>query len=109
MNKEPLELLSDLVTEAHTKIQADFSDINPVVSVSRKMRSVGIPADVMMVDCLKSGKRILIILNDTQPNAFSHQFCMKDEDPSDDFTLQSIDTLSSKLLYEWMRDYFSAS
>lgn len=107
MKKSPLELLSDFVTDAHTKIQKNYQDINPVVSVSRKMRSVGIPADAMTIDCLKSRKRILIVLHDEHADTFSYQFCMKDEDPSDSFIRLALDELSIDLLYEWMSEYFS--
>lgn len=107
MSKTPLEILSDTVTESHKKIQNDFEMINPVVSVTTKMRTVGIPADVMMIDCLQTKKRILIVLNDEQPDSFSYQFCMKEEDPLDQFTALPLSDLTETLLYDWMAGYFS--
>ena len=80
-----LELLSDYVTDAHTRIQKTFDNINPVVGVSRGMRSVGIPADAMTIDCLKSGKRIIIILHDETPEILQYQFAYKDKDPAEEF------------------------
>jgi hypothetical protein len=105
--KKPLELLSDLITEAHTKIQKNFININPVVGVNRKMRGTGIPVDVMTIDCLKTGKRIIIVLHDQQPNIIQYQFSFKAEDPADEFSVLSIEALNSQTLYEWMKDYFS--
>ncbi len=107
MSKPPLEILSDLATEAHTKIQQDFENINPVVGLSRRMRSVGIPADAMTIDCLKTGKRIIIILHDQNPEIVQYQFSFKAQDPDDVFEETSFDLLTKQVLYEWMRDYFS--
>ena len=107
MSEKNLELLSDFVTEAHTQIQKDFSDINPIVGVSRGMRSVGIPADAMTIDCLKTGKRIIIILHDENPEILQYQFSYKDKDPAEEFQNLPIDKLNKKILYDWMATYFS--
>ena len=107
MSKTPLERLSDTVTESHKKIQNDFESINPVVSVTTKMRGVGIPADVMMIDCLVTKRRILIVLNDEQPDSFSYQFCMKEEDPLDQFMVLPLTDLTETLIYDWIAGYFS--
>jgi len=103
---ENLEILSDLVTEAHSRIQKDFEHINPIVGVSRGMRSVGIPADAMTIDCLKTGKRIIIILHDEQPEILQYQFSFKAEDPADEFMILRFKELSNQVLYDWMSDYF---
>ena len=107
MSEKNLELLSDCVTDAHTQIQKDFADINPIVGVSRGMRSVGIPADAMTIDCLKTGKRIIIILHDENPDILQYQFSYKDEVPAVEFQNLSIDKLDDKILYSWMASYFS--
>lgn len=102
-----LKTLCDLATEAHTRIQQDFKDINPVVSVNQKMRDNGMPADIMTIDCLKSGKRIIVVLHDQQPDSLNYQFCFKDKDPSDDFNNLPFDQLTADLIYGWIKDYFS--
>ena len=107
MSEKNLELLSDYVTEAHTQIQKDFDHINPIVGVSRGMRSVGIPADAMTIDCLKTGKRIIIILHDESPEILQYQFSYKDKDPAAEFQNLAIDNLNDKILYSWMASYFS--
>jgi hypothetical protein len=109
MNKSEknLELLSDYVTEAHTQVQQTFEQINPVVGVSRGMRSVGIPADAMTIDCLKTGKRIIILLHDETPEILQYQFSYKDQDPADEFKNLPIDKLSKEILYDWMVTYFN--
>jgi len=104
-----LELLSDYVTDAHTRIQKTFDNINPVVGVSRGMRSVGIPADAMTIDCLKSGKRIIIILHDETPEILQYQFSYKDKDPAEEFQNLSMANLSEEILYDWMVRYFKQS
>ncbi len=105
--QEPIAIISDLVTEAHTFIQRDFADINPVVGVSRKMRSVGIPADAMTIDCLKTQRRIIVIAHDGAPDIVQYQFSYKDTDPSDHFESIALDELTANKMYIWIRDYFS--
>ena len=107
MSEENLEKLSGLVTEAHTRIQMDFEHINPIVGVSRGMRSVGIPADTMTIDCLRTGKRIIIILHDQQPEILQYQFSYKAQDPAEEFMTLTFKALSNQILYDWMKEYFS--
>ena len=107
MTHKHLEALCELTTESHTRIQQDFKTINPVVGVSQKMRNSGIPVDTMTIDCLKSGKRIIIILHDQQPEILRYQFTFKDKDPAGEFEQMSFSELSEETLYNWMKDYFS--
>jgi len=108
MTNDPLKNLSDLITEAHTRIQQAHTDINPVVSVRRGMRDTGIPADAMTIDCLRSGKRIVLILHDQQPNTLIYQLTMVNHDSKADFKQVTLSTVTVEMLFEWMRDYFSA-
>jgi hypothetical protein len=78
-----LEALCELTTGSHTRIQQDFKTINPVVGVSQKMRNSDIPLDAMTIDCLKSGKRIIIILHDQEPEVLRYQFTFIDKDPAE--------------------------
>ena len=107
LKEEPLAILSDLITEAHTNIQKDFENINPIIGVNRKLRSQGIPVDAMTIDCLKTGKRIILLLNDNTPNILQYQFSYKSKDPDEVFEQLDFEKLSTQQLYEWMRDYFS--
>jgi len=104
---DPLEILSDYVTEAHTRIQRDFSELNPVVGVSRKLRTVGIMADTMTIDCLKSGKRIIVVLHDDMPGIVRFQFSFIEQDPSDKFEEIQLRELTQNHYYNWMKDYFA--
>jgi hypothetical protein len=101
-----LEALCDLTSASHERIQKDFKMINPVVGVSQKMRASGIPADAMTIDCLKSGKRIIIILHDLQPEIVSYQFSFKDKEPDEEFNTMLISELKEVTLYSWMKEYF---
>ena len=107
MTEKVLKTLCDNVTEAHTRIQTDFKDINPVVGVSQKMRDIGVPADAMTIDCLKTGKRIILVLHDQQPDIVNYQFCFKDKDPDDEFEQIPFNELTTQQLYEWIKNYFS--
>jgi hypothetical protein len=106
---KPLAIVSDAITEAHVRIQADFKDLNPVVGVSQNMRSSGIPADAITIDCLKSGKRIILVLHDEQPATVRYQYSFRDKDPSPDFELIQLNDLTTEKLYQWMVDYLSES
>ncbi len=108
MNNDPLKTLCGIATDAHTRIQQDFKDIDPVVGVSQKMRATGIPADAMTIDCLKSGKRIILILHDQQPGIINYQLSFKDQDPGEKFEQIPLPELTVQILYEWIKNYFSS-
>ena len=103
---EQLKKLSDVASEAHRRIQIDFEQLNPVIGVSQKMRDIGIPADAMMIDCLKTKKRIVIVLSDQEPDVVRFQFSYIDKDPSDTFEKCSLSGLTPDLMYQWMKTYF---
>jgi len=103
----PLSTIYDLVAEAHANIQRDFSDIDPVVGVITKMRTIGIQADAMTIDCLKTGKRILLVCHDAQPDVVNLQFCLREEDPSDEFEIIPLENVTTQQLYDWMAARFS--
>ncbi len=98
-----------MVTTSHTRIQQDFNDINPMVGVNQKMREMGVPVDAVTIDCLKNGKRIILILHDQQPDTISYQFSFKDKDPDEKFTHIPFSELTAKTLYDWMKNYFQTS
>ena len=109
MTEKRLKTLCDLVSEVHTQIQKDFKEINPVVGVSQKMRKMGVPADAMTIDCLKSNKRIILVLHDQQPEVINYQFTFKDEDPSDEFEQIKFSELTFQKIYDWIKSYFSTA
>lgn len=100
--------MSEIASEAHGRIQQDFADINPVIGVMQGMRKMGIPADVMTIDCLVSKKRILVVLHDEHPGLVQYQFTFSDQDPGDDYQALKSEDVSSDTLYDWIKDYFSA-
>ncbi len=102
-----LKILCDKATEAHTRIKQDFKEIDPIVGVSQKMRESGVSADLMTIDCLRSGKRIILILHDQQPDIIHYQFTFKGQDPADRFEHVPLDDVSADQLYGWMKNYFS--
>lgn len=99
--------LSEVASEAHEKIQLNFKEINPVIGVMQGMRKMGIPADVMTIDCLTTNKRILVVLHDEHPNLIRKQEIFIDQDPGDDYQDFSSDEVSSDVMYNWIKDYFS--
>lgn len=108
MTSEPLKLLSDLITDAHARIQQAHADINPVVGLRRGMREKGIPADAMTIDCLRTGKRIVLILHDQQPGVLIYQFTLQDKDTDAPYQQVALEGLGVEQLFEWMQGYFLA-
>ena len=107
MPEDPLKTLSDQITEAHTKIQHAHQHINPVVAVRRGLRDTGIPADVMTVDCLRTRKRIMMILHDKEPGTLLYQFGRLDIEASDEFQRKALSDVGVEVLFDWMESYFS--
>lgn len=107
MNANPALLtLSDIASQAHEKIQYDYDNINPVIGVMQGMRKMGIPADVMSIDCLVSQKRILVVLHDDFPGIIRYQFTFLDKDPSDQYEQMAFADVAPDTLYGWISDYF---
>ncbi len=107
MSTTALSQLSDIASATHAKVQQEHAHINPVVGVSKNMRTNGIPADVMTIDCLKSGKRIILILHDQQADKVMYQFAYRDRDPESTFQEIPLNALTATTLYTWVVDYFS--
>lgn len=106
MSEDPLKALSDMASEAHARIQATHEHINPVVEVRRGMRDAGIPADVMTIDCLRTCRRITLILHDEQPGVLLYQFVTIDDEVGDDFRQIALADIDTTMLFEWIQDYF---
>lgn len=106
MSEDPLKTLSDMASDAHAKIQAAHEHINPVVEVRRGMRDSGIPADVMTIDCLRTRRRITLILHDEQPGNVLYQFITIDEEVGNNFQALALSDLSVNTLFDWIQDYF---
>lgn len=106
MSNAPIFTLADLVSEAHARIQQDFATLDPVVGISRGMRNNGIPADAMTIDCLKTGKRIIVIAHDDDPDRIRYQFSFADKDPATEFSFLNMADVSAQTFYDWISDYF---
>lgn len=107
MSEEALKTLSDLASEAHVRIQQAHEDINPVVGVRQGMRDIGIPADAMTIDCLRTHRRIVLILHDEEPGRLLYQFVTLDSDVGGDFQRMPLAEVGVETLFQWMQDYFS--
>ncbi|AOY86844.1 hypothetical protein BKP64_00870 [Marinobacter salinus] len=106
MSEDPLKPLSDMASDAHARIQAAHQHINPVVEVRRGMRDAGIPADVMTLDCLRTRRRITLILHDEQPGVLLYQFVTIEDEVGTEFEQMPLAELTTETLFDWMRDYF---
>ncbi|WP_339615076.1 hypothetical protein [uncultured Gilvimarinus sp.] len=107
MPEDPLKALSDQASEAHAKIQQAHQQINPVVAIRRGLRDSGIPADVMTIDCLRTRRRIMLVLHDKELGILLYQFLSLDENPGDDFQRKSLSEVNTDTLFSWMQSYFS--
>lgn len=106
MPEDPLKSLSDMASDAHARIQAAHEHINPVVEVRRGMRDAGIPADAMTIDCLRTRRRITLILHDEVPGMLLYQFITIDEEVGDAFQQLPLAEVTVDTLYDWMEEYF---
>ena len=106
MTEDPLKALSDMASDAHARTQAAHEHINPVVEVRRGMRDSGIPADVVTIDCLRSRRRITLILHDEQPGVLLYQFITIDEEVGADFQSMAFAGMNTQKLFEWIEGYF---
>ncbi|WP_220718654.1 hypothetical protein [Agarivorans litoreus] len=107
LSEQRLVSLSDMANAAHLSIQQDFAHIDPVIGISRNMRKNGVPADVMTIDCLKTSKRIIVILHDQNPEQVLYKFAFKEQDPAGDFTQIAFAEFNQQVLYGWIKSYFS--
>ncbi len=106
MSEDPLKSLSDMASDAHAHIQAAHEHINPVVEVRRGMRDSGIPADVMTIDCLRTRRRITLILHDEQPGVLLYQFIAIEDEVADEFQQMRFADVSTQVLFDWIEEYF---
>lgn len=106
MSEDPLKTLSDMASDAHARIQAAHQSINPVIGVRRGMRDVGIPADAMSIDCLRTQRRIMLILHDGKPGTLLYQFVTIEEEAGDDFQRMALANVKVQTLFDWMQEYF---
>lgn len=107
MSEDPLKTLSDMASDAHARIQATHEHINPVVEVRRGMRDAGIPADVMTIDCLRTRRRITLILHDEQPGRLLYQFVTIEDEVGNEFKQMAFSDLDAGTLFDWIQDYFA--
>ena len=108
MTSPALETLSERITIAHTRLQQDFAHINPVVGVNRQMRTAGIPADAITIDCLQTDKRVLLVLHDQQPDVVLMQMGLRNEDPGSSFESVPVDSVTEQQIYDWILSHFGA-
>lgn len=106
MSDSPLKTLSDLAEQAHNKIQQTSQAINPILEVRSGMRSVGIPADVMTFDCLKTRRRIMLILHDEEPGVLLYQFITIEDEIAEVFERVALDVVDADMLVGWMQRHF---
>lgn len=106
MSEDPLKVLSDMASDAHVRIQQAHQHINPVVEVRRGMRDAGIPADAMTIDCLRTRRRITLILHDEQPGLLLYQFVTIDDEVGESFQQVPFAKVDIQTLFDWIQDYF---
>jgi hypothetical protein len=102
-----LYALSDIAGAAQTKIQQDFTDINPVIGLNSGLRQNGFAADIITIDCLLSGKRVMLLLHDDKPEEVAYQFGYKGKDPDSEFVFLAKDDVNQAQIYEWMKSHLA--
>lgn len=105
-NNDKVYQLADVAGVAQIDFQKAHQHCDPVIGIMRSMRDAGFAADAITIDCLLSGKRILLILHDSTPDVVDYLFGYRDVDPDMNFNKISLTDLNAKQFYDWMKDYF---
>lgn len=103
---EPIFRLADIAGKGQADFQRDYQAIDPVVGIMRSLRDSGFAADAMTIDCIRSGKRIICLLHDNNPEVVDYQFGYRDRDPDATFQQIALSELTASQFYSWMKDYF---
>jgi len=106
VNEDKIYQLADIAAAAQTQIQNAFSNLDPVVNISRAMRKSGFPADTMTIECLTSKKRILFIYHDDQPQQLKLQYGYSDQDPGEEYIYVSLEEFTQDNIVNWIKAYF---
>jgi hypothetical protein len=107
MTEPRLKTLSDLTEAAHARIQQEFEDINPVVSIRQGMRDTGIPADALTIDCMRTRRRILLVLHDEQPEVLLYQFTTLEREMEESWEQLAFGEVTEEQLFQWIQTWFS--
>ena len=92
--------LADLAQQAQSRIQIDYAHLNPVIHVLRKLRESGFAADALTIECLSSGKRLLFIVHDDDPQQVQFQSGFRDQDPGSNYTAIALSALDANKFYQ---------
>ena len=65
-----------------------------------------IPADVMTIDCLRTRRRITLILHDEQPGTLLYQFVTIEDEVGNDFQQMALGDMTATKLFGWIQEYF---
>jgi hypothetical protein len=66
--KSKLKRLSEVVANANDALYAKFSDIDTLMGImDQTLRKQGINADAITIDCIPANKKIVLLLDDGQP------------------------------------------
>jgi hypothetical protein len=106
VNEDKIYQLADIAAAAQTQIKQDFSNLDPVINISRAMRKSGFPADTMTIECLTSKKRILFIYHDDQPQQLKRQYGYSDQDPGEDYMNVPLEEFTRDKIVNWIKAYF---
>ncbi len=106
MSEEKIYQLAEIAQEAQAKIQQDYSHIDPIVGIITSLRAAGIPADGVTIDCLKTKKRIALILHDNDPEIVAYQFGYSDKDSDSEYKTLSLQMVTAEQIYQWVKVYF---
>ena len=81
--KEPLNTVAETVATANDKFFELHKNIDTLVGIMDKaLRSQGIPADAVTIDCAAADKKVVFLLHDEQPNSVEVAFGNKEGDMS---------------------------
>lgn len=104
MQNTRLKALTEMMTNVADQIKLTLN-VTLLVGISHKLRAMGIPADTITIDCLKSNKRILIVLHDQQPYTVNYQYMFVGTDPNNEFVQIDNENFSEESLFSIIANY----
>ena len=90
MSDDIIFQLADIAALAQQHVQ-NTSNIDTMIIINRKKSQQVFAVDLLLIDHLKTNKRIIILFQDNQPNQISFQFSSIQAEPNDDYQTLAVE------------------
>lgn len=109
MSTEDLETISDRATTAQAEFKREYGEINIQAGLITSLRTQGIAADAVVLDCQNTGRRMVFMVRDAEPGKVAYQLANRNEDQEANPTILAIDKLQVADIVDLMKQHFANS